>query len=244
MSEFAGGPVDRNEILARIQACDSLADIDACVLMLQERFGYRFYQIFAMFPTIDGSLRGRLLLYSVSEEFLDGFDAIGGLPHAPETVVANSGQQLLQWSIDELRCRDDLKPRTIELMQLLVRQCILTGVYFSLPTLDGRRQVLSLLGNRSPLSVAEIEDFCFLAIHVLDRAGMLEKRLDGPRTGMSNLEIQCLEMAATGLDTAAMAQRLSLSTRTVNYLVSSLCRKLGSERLEQALQRAIKIGFV
>lgn len=244
MSECAGEPVDRNEILARIQACDSLTGIDACMLLLQERFGYRFYQIFAMFPTIDDSLRGRLLLYSVSEEFLDGFDAIGGLPLAPETVLATSGQHLFQWSIDELRCRDDLRPQIIELMQLLVQQDMLTGVYFSLPTLDGRRQVLSLLGHRPPLTLAEIEDFCFLAIHVLDRAGMLEKRLDGPRTGMSNLEIQCLEMAAAGLDTVAMAQRLSLSTRTVNYLVSSLCRKLGAERLEQALQRAMQIGFV
>ncbi|MGX5668104.1 LuxR family transcriptional regulator [Rhizobium daejeonense] len=240
MGEFA----DRNEILARIQLCGSLADIDACMLLLQERFEFRFYQLFATLSRSDDTLRGRLLLYSVRDEFLDGFDAIGGLPLAPETVLATSGQQLFQWSIDELRCRDDLKPQILELIQLLVRQDMLTGIYFSLPTLDGRRQVLSLLGRRPPLTAAEIEDFCFLAIHILDRAGMLEKRLDGPPTGMSNLEILCLEMAAAGLDTAEMAQRLSLSTRTVNYLVNSLCRKLGCERLEQALQTAIKIGFV
>lgn len=244
MSEFAGGAVDRNEILARIQVCDSLTDIDACMLLLQERFGYRFYKLFATLSTGDDSLRGRLLLYSVSDDFIDGFDAIGGLPPAPEAVLASNCQQLFQWSIDELRCRDDLESQVVELVQLFVRQDVLTGIYFSLPALDGRRQIMSLYGNRPPLSLAESEDFSFLAIHVLDRAGMLEKRLDGPRTGMSNLEIQCLEMAAAGLDTAAMAQRLSLSTRTVNYLVSSLCRKLGAERLEQALQRAMQIGFV
>nr|WP_280519881.1 helix-turn-helix transcriptional regulator [Rhizobium cremeum] len=61
---------------------------------------------------------------------------------------------------------------------------------------------------------------------------------------MSNLEIRCLQMAASGLDTAAIAVRLSLSTRTVNYLVGSLCRKLNTDRLEQALRRAAQIGFI
>ncbi len=244
MNEWAEGPVERNAILARIQMADSLTDLDACLRLLQRRFGFRFYKLFAQRPANGTSLRGRLLLYSVDEAFLDGFDAISDLPPTPDIILASAEQQLYQWSIDDLRCLEGLAPNLVELTQLLTRHDMLNGVYFALPALDGKKQIMSLYGDRLPLSSAEIEDFCFLAIHVLDRAGMLEKRLDGARAGMSNLEIRCLQMAASGLDTAAIAVRLSLSTRTVNYLVGSLCRKLNTDRLEQALRRAAQIGFI
>lgn len=232
------------DLLVRIQVAQSLSEIGAAIDFLLQRFQFRYFKLFSSRPPSTDTLRGQLLLSNVPEAFVDGFDSIGGLPAAPVRILAASDRVAWQWHVSDLREKASLYPHVGRLMVLLEEHGMSQGVYAVLPILDGRRQIFGVYGERPPLSQPDLDEFSFLSIHLLDRMEVIDKRSSWERTGISSLEIECLEMAAAGLDTAAIARRLSLSTRTVNYLVASLCRKLGADRLEHALGEAIRLGYI
>lgn len=232
------------DLLIRMQAADSLCDVRAVIELLLRRFRFEFFKLFDSRIVSTATLRSQLLLSNVPPAFIDSFDAVGGLPAAPVRILMSCERQTYQWHVDDLAEKASASPQVAELMVLLQSHGMSRGAYAALPTIDGRKHIFGLYGERGPLSPAELDDFSFLAIHLLDRLETLEKRRLWHRTGISGLEVGCLEMAAAGLDTAAIAQRLSLSTRTVNYLIASLCRKLGTDRLEHALGEAVRLGYI
>lgn len=231
-------------LLVRIQTAQNLSEIGAAIDLLLQRFSFRYYKLYASRPVSMDTLRGQLLLTNVPSSFLDGFDSIGGLPAAPVHILSTADRLAWQWHVSDLTEKASLSPQTGQLMTLLAEHGMCQGVYAAVPTLDGRRQIFGVYGEREPLSAPDLDEFSFLSIHLLDRVEAVDKRESWQRTGISSLEIECLELAAAGLDTTAIARRLSLSTRTVNYLVASLCRKLGADRLEHALGEAIKLGYI
>lgn len=232
------------DLLIRIQAADGLAGIGTVIGLLLRRFRFDYFKLFAARSVSSGSLREHLVLTNVPSTFIDGFDAIGGLPAAPIRIFDTSDRLVYQWHVSNLTEKAMASPQVGRLMTLLEGHGMSQGAYAALPTLDGRKHIFGVYGERAPLSPAELDEFSFLSIHLLDRLEALEKLRGWQQTGMSSLEIECLIMTAAGLDTAAIAQRLSLSTRTVNYLHGSLCRKLGTDRLEHALTEAVRLGYI
>lgn len=232
------------DLLVRLQAAESLSDVRAVIDLLLRRFRFEFFKLFDSRVVSTAPLRSQLLISNVPLGFIDGFDALGGVPAAPVRVLMASERLTFQWHVDDIAERAATSPQAAELMTLLRNHGMCRGVHAALPTIDGRKHIFGVFGERDALSAGELDEFSFLAIHVLDRMETLEKRRLWHRTGISGLEVECLEMAAAGLDTAAMAQRLSLSARTVNYLVASLCRKLGTDRLEHALGEAVRLGYL
>lgn len=232
------------ELLVRIQAVESLNDIGAAIEHLLRRFCFDYFKLFASRSVATGSLRDHLLLTNVPPSFIDGFDAIGGLPAAPVRIFATSDRLAYQWHVSDLSEKALASPQVGQLMALLQEHGMSQGAYAVLPTLDGRKHIFGVYRDRDALTPADMDEFSFLSIHLLDRLETLEKRRAGQKTDLSGLEIECLLMTAAGHDTAAIARRLSLSTRTVNYLVGSLCRKLGTHRLEHALAEAARLGYL
>lgn len=244
MSESVVSEGGGRDLLVHMQAAESLSDMRAVIELLLRRFRFEFFKLFDSRIVSTATLRSQLLLSNVPAAFVASFDAVGGLPAAPVRILMSSERQTFQWHVDDLAQRAQASPQVAELMVLLRNHGMSRGAYAALPTIDGRKHIFGAYGERDALSTAELDDFSFLAIHLLDRLETLEKRRLGHRTGISGLEVECLEMAAAGLDTMAMAQRLSLSTRTVNYLIASLCRKLGTDRLEHALGEAVRLGYI
>ncbi|MBV2183693.1 MAG: LuxR family transcriptional regulator [Rhizobium sp.] len=232
------------DLLIRIQTAQNLSEIGAAIDLLLRRFSFRYFKLFSSRASPTDTLRDQILLSNVPVSFFEGFDQIGGLPPAPVRILQAADRLAWQWHVSVLKERAALSPQVGRLMVLLREHGMSRGIYAAVPTLDGRRQIFGVYGEREELSPPDLDEFSFLSIHLLDRMEALEKRQNWQRTGISSLEIECLEMAAAGLDTAAIAQRLSLSARTVNYLVASLCRKLGADRLEHALGEAIKLGYL
>lgn len=232
------------DLLVRIQTAQSLSEIGAAIDLLLQRFQFRYFKLFSSRPCSTDRLRDQLLLSNVPASFIDGFDSIGGLPAAPVRILSASDRLAWQWHVSDLKEKASMSPQVGRLMVLLQEHGMSQGVYAALATLDGRRQIFGVYGEREPLSPPDLDEFSFLSIHLLDRMEVMDKQSGWQRAGMSSLEMECLEMAAAGLDTAAIARRLSLSTRTVNYLVASLCRKLGTDRLEHALGEAIRLGYI
>lgn len=233
----------KKHIVAAIQKAETLADIGVSAALLQDYLGFDFYKIYA--ATVGNAVRhrDRLLLSNVPDAFFDAYDAIGYLKGAPEAVRTSTATQAFQWSTEYLR-EARATPERLILADLMDRYGMRRGVYFSLATLDSQKRDLAFYGTREPLTGAELEDLGVLATHLLDRVNALEERRDQDNARVSALEMECLKMAAQGLETSQIARNLSLSVRTVNYLLNSLCRKLGTETVEHAVAVATRAGIL
>jgi DNA-binding CsgD family transcriptional regulator len=74
---------------------------------------------------------------------------------------------------------------------------------------------------------------------------LTDMRLDGVRRkGVSRREIECLLCLAAGMRSDEIAQRLSISTDTVEFHFRNVRRKLGARTREQALAVAIAAGLM
>jgi ATP/maltotriose-dependent transcriptional regulator MalT len=62
--------------------------------------------------------------------------------------------------------------------------------------------------------------------------------------GLSAREVEVLGLVATGLTNAEVAERLFLSSRTINWHLSSIYRKLGSHSRTEAIRCAVENGLL
>lgn len=233
----------RKRIVAAIRKAETLADIGASAVLLQDYLGFDFYKIYSATAGSTAKHRDRVLISNFPDAFFDAFDAIGNLTGAPEAVWTFSTTQAFQWSTEYLRGSRAMPERLI-LADLMDSYGMRRGVYCSLATLDSQKRDLAFYGTREPLTGAELEDLGVLAIHLLDRVNALEERRNEDSARISTLEMECLKMAAQGMETSHISRKLSLSARTINYLLNSLCRKLGTETVEHAVAVATRAGFL
>ncbi|MHB0951951.1 MAG: helix-turn-helix transcriptional regulator [Allorhizobium sp.] len=233
----------KKHIVAAIQKAETLADIGASAVLVQDYLDFDFYKIYATTAGNTVRHRDRLLLSNVPGAFFDAYDAIGNLKGAPEAVRALTTTQAFQWSTEYLRGAR-ATPERLMLADLMDRYGMCRGVYFSLATLDSEKRDLAFYGTREPLTGAELEDLGVLATHLLDRVNALEERRDEDGVRISSLEMECLKMAAQGMETSQISRKLSLSVRTINYLLNSLCRKLGTQTVEHAVAVATRAGYL
>ena len=99
----------------------------------------------------------------------------------------------------------------------------------------------------------------FLSLEAAVGAAMATKRLKemgvrgiarGPRTatrsnpyGLSNREVEVLELLADGLRNAEIAERLVVSAKTVDHHVSAVLAKLGVDNRHEAGRKAVELGL-
>lgn len=126
-------------------------------------------------------------------------------------------------------------PRVLEAMQAGVVGYVLRS--------SNRDQLLDAVNNAAagrpylPPSVAS---------RVLTHVGHPGRRVNGEdgRASLSSLELHLLSLMTEGLTNREIADRLSVSERTVARRVSQIYGKLGVEDRSTAVLKAIKFGFV
>ncbi len=73
---------------------------------------------------------------------------------------------------------------------------------------------------------------------------LFEVRYATPRQSLNDRELQCLQLAADGLKSDAIARELELSVHTVNAYLGSASDKLDAVNRIQAIAKAIRLGFI
>lgn len=61
---------------------------------------------------------------------------------------------------------------------------------------------------------------------------------------LSQREVECLRMAATGLTDCSAAQAMGIKRSTVRFHLHNACRKLGATNRSAAIYRAAKINCI
>ncbi len=67
---------------------------------------------------------------------------------------------------------------------------------------------------------------------------------EAPRQGLNDRELQCLQLAADGYKSDAVAAELGLSVHTVNAHLGSASDKLDAVNRIQAIAKALRMGFI
>jgi DNA-binding NarL/FixJ family response regulator len=73
---------------------------------------------------------------------------------------------------------------------------------------------------------------------------MIEVALERKPTDPSPMELRVLTLAARGLATGAIAERLNISSRTAETYVKRVCNKLGVPNRKAAIAKAVQLGLV
>lgn len=112
----------------------------------------------------------------------------------------------------------------------------------SFPTLGsgGSPRLIGFSGGRAHLSQEEIDTLHLLMIHMHERLNILARTRGGEHEPLSEMEKQCLFMAADGDGFEAISKRMSLSRRTIQFLVDAICRKMEVATMEHAVAIALR----
>jgi DNA-binding NarL/FixJ family response regulator len=73
---------------------------------------------------------------------------------------------------------------------------------------------------------------------------MLEVALERKPTDPSPMELQVLTLAARGMTTGAIGERLNISPRTVETYVKRICNKLGVPNRKAAIAKAVQLSLI
>jgi DNA-binding CsgD family transcriptional regulator len=84
-----------------------------------------------------------------------------------------------------------------------------------------------------------------LYFHEIFRKGLMEQGVASPSRGtaLSYRQRQCLELAARGLTTEDIADKLSISVRTTQFHFDCIRTKLGAANRQEAVARGIAQGM-
>jgi DNA-binding NarL/FixJ family response regulator len=73
---------------------------------------------------------------------------------------------------------------------------------------------------------------------------LMRQRVEESRVGLTEREVEVLQLVAEGLTNAAIAERLVVSLHTVRNHVARISRKLGAHSKLEALSIALRQGLV
>ncbi|QCI97906.1 helix-turn-helix transcriptional regulator [Agrobacterium larrymoorei] len=109
---------------------------------------------------------------------------------------------------------------------------------------SGSPRLIGFSGRRAHLELEEIEKLNLLMIHMHERLNIIGRMQGGQREPLSDLERQVLFLTADGESFETISARMSLSPRTIQYLVDSICRKMEVATMEHAVAIALRRSLI
>lgn len=229
--------------MTHLQQAGTLDEVAAAVSQISNHFHFAYYKLYL--APMPGNCRLVQLTQAsnMPPSFLEEFDAIGYSYEDLAVLRPGNRPQLARWRIDEILSNGPPEKHEM-LVGLLRRHDIDMGAFVTAEPAYGPARILSFLGAREALSPKDGERLTIEALQVLERVDALDRRRRWDKAGLTELELECLELGAQGLGAYEIGRRLGLSGRTVLYLSDSICSKLGVSNIEHAVADALRCGFI
>lgn len=146
-------------------------------------------------------------------------------------------------------------PRTREFVGNAARYRTCSGVAIAVHDSSAGHVVLAFDSRLSPVPVvrreciAEILGDLMLVTVALHEGALSWRIADGARgngiaSTLTNRERECLRLAARGLTSADIGNKLSVSERTINFHFGNLRRKLGALNRPEAIAKGAALGLM
>lgn len=216
------------------QAARVLADI-------QWLFGFRAYYVFdrAKKNTLEFSQSYRLSNFT--DQFLAKLRNV--VPDFEDKLFLDSVSRLMPvpWVLEEYSQRAKLSEDAVRLFS---DSKLTMGVSFPSFGLWDKIRIIGFAGARKKPNADELDQLNFLMIQMHERLSLIFKPQENSECGLTVLEKQVLFSVAEGNRVAQTASNVGLSTRTVQYLLASICRKLDASSVEHAVASALRQGLI
>lgn len=118
------------------------------------------------------------------------------------------------------------------------------GVCFPALDIAGGGRVICFSGVRDPLSDDDIEGLDYLVFQIHGRISSLNRPSGDIALQLSEIEIHYLSLLAAGSSYDTISEAMGISTRTVQQLNISICRKMNVGSMEHAVAVALRNGMI
>lgn len=231
----------RGEIVVRLARATTLDAASLILADVQYLFGFRAYFVFDVLEGEHVPLAEALYLSNIPASLLSQLEA-ATVCYTKELFPLSSRLFTpVNWVIEDYLGQGNINLRMIELLNEAE-----LGMGVSFPAFGGagRAQIIGFSGSRGTLTDTEMEQLNFLMIQMHARLSLIGRGGEEEGCTLTPLERQSLTLAAEGAGIAAVAAEVGLSTRTVQYLLASVCRKMRVASIEHAVALALRRGLI
>lgn len=204
---------------------------------IQVHFGFRCYFVLdtsrleeaepvsALFPfNIEAALLFML------EEGLSGF-ASRLLMQKPGTIGP------MRWDLDELEGQCIVEEEVVKAFRA---NSHIRGVSFPALGISGAPRLIGFSGDRPHLDVDEVERLNVFMVHAHEQIAVIGHSRTEALRPLTDLERQVLFLAADGEILETIGARVALSSRTIKYIMDSICRKMEVANIEHAVAVSLR----
>lgn len=194
-------------------------------------------------PTANERLLGPLVRETtLPMEYCREFDRLEFLKHCPTVTHISRSIMHNHWTIgpDGNSPTFDCPP---EFVALMLKFRLISGILFSMNSVDGSRFVVRYDGDRGPLAMPEINELSMLSIQAFDVFDRLRRTASNTNV-LSARELEVVRWTAQGKTSLEIGQILSLSDHTVNAYMTNAIRKLDCVNRTQLVAKAIRMKII
>lgn len=155
--------------------------------------------------------------------------------HSPGTLGP------VRWDLDETEAQGYVAPDAAELFRA---SNMTMGASFPALGISGSPRLIGFSGSRQHLDIDEVEQLNVLMFHAHARLTTIGRSQTGKREPLSGLEREVLFLAAEGESFETISTHVALSSRTINYLVDSICSKMEVATIEHAVAVTLRRRLV
>lgn len=201
------------------------------------------YVTLATAPTPQDKLLGPIVRETtLPSEYAREFDRLEFLRYCPTIPHIRQSIMHHSWTVglDGMAPSFDCPPEFAALMR---KYRLISGVLFSVNSVDGSRYVVRYDGDRGPLAMPEINELSMLSIQAFDVFDRLRRTASNTNV-LSARELEVVRWTAQGKTSLEIGQILSLSDHTVNAYMTNAIRKLDCVNRTQLVAKAIRMKII
>jgi DNA-binding CsgD family transcriptional regulator len=215
-------------------------DVFRFLKTVAERYRMRAFLVSRMPDATSQTLQSLSIISSWPADLLTRHDQQGRVGTNPIAVRLRSTTIPFTLDLDSLRNEGGWA----DLVELLTPYHMQRLAIFPVSDPEGERGVVSLYGDRAPMTAQEMLELTMLSIQVYERLYQLGRREAKAGEDLTEREIDCLTWTAAGKTSSEISEIVGLSEHTVNHYLNRATRKLNTVNRTQAVAKAIRTGII
>ncbi|MDH4413082.1 MAG: LuxR C-terminal-related transcriptional regulator [Rhizobium sp.] len=225
-----------------IGSCQNRADLIDSWSRAAREYGLDYVTLAAAPTAHDRLLAPLVRETTLPSDYCREFDRMEFLRHCPTVPHISRSIMHNQWTIGPEGTTPSFDCPA-EFAALMRKFRLISGILFSMNSVDGSRFVVRYDGDRGPLAMPEVNELSMLSIQAFDVFDRL-RRTASNTIVLSARELEVVRWTAQGKTSLEIGQILSLSDHTVNAYMTNAIRKLDCVNRTQLVAKAIRMKII